>query len=198
MNYANYVHDVLIVSGSEKGRIYFKNILLDSNYTFNIRVLSDSYEARRQLLNNNFEIIIVNSPLADESGINFAKQASSSNAIVLYVVKSEAFDDIITKAEENNIFVVSKPLNKNLFYQTLNNAIIFLEKKKEYELEIDKLKNKLEEMRLVSKAKCLLIEHKHISEEDAHKYIEKRAMDTRDKKINIAMDVIKSYSYLTK
>ena len=196
MNYASYVHDVLIVSGSEKGRIYFKNILLDSNFTFNIHVLSDSYEARRQLLNNKFEIIIVNSPLLDESGLNFAIHAkTNSNSIVIYVVKAEAFDDVINKALENNILIIGKPLNKALFYQTLNNVLILEQRKREYENEIDKLKNKLEETRLVSKAKCLLVEHKHITEEDAHKYIEKKAMDSRDKKINIAIEIIRSYTY---
>ena len=52
MAFDSYVHNVLIVSGSEKGRYYFKNILLDCHYTFNTRILSDSLEARRLLLNN--------------------------------------------------------------------------------------------------------------------------------------------------
>lgn len=196
MAFDSYVHNVLIVSGSEKGRYYFKNILIDCHYTFNTRILSDSQEARRLLLNNEYDIVIINSPLADESGINLAIHTSErTNSIIIYVVKQENYDDCVEKLSDTNIMVISKPINKGLLYQSLNNAIILQNKRREYEKEIRKLKDRLEETRIVGQAKCMLIEHKHMTEEEAHKYIEKTAMDLRDKKINVALEIIRNYSY---
>ena len=39
----------------------------------------------------------------------------------------------------------------------------------------------------------LLIEHKHISEDEAHKYLEKRAMNLRKSKVKIASEIIEEY-----
>lgn len=196
MEFDSYIHNVLIVSGSDKGRYFFKNILLDCHYTFNTRVLADSQEARRIILNNDFDIIIINSPLADESGVNLAIHASeSTNSIVIYVVKQEKYDDCVASLSNTNIMVIAKPINKSILYQALNSAIILQNKRRAYEKEVKRLKEKLEETRIVGQAKCMLIEHMHITEEEAHRIIEKKAMDTRDKKINIAMEIIRNYSY---
>ena len=45
----------------------------------------------------------------------------------------------------------------------------------------------------MSQAKCCLIEYRDYTEEEAHKYIEKRAMDERRTKRDIAEDVIETY-----
>ena len=44
--------------------------------------------------------------------------------------------------------------------------------------ENDKLRDKIAQIRLVDRAKCYLIEHKGMSEAEAHRMIEKTAMDT--------------------
>ena len=56
-----------------------------------------------------------------------------------------------------------------------------------------KLKEKMEEIRLINRAKMLLMQNLSMTEENAHKYIEKEAMNRCVKKILIAEEVIKSY-----
>ncbi len=53
-----------------------------------------------------------------------------------------------------------------------------------------RLQDKLEELRLVDRAKCILIALEGMSEEEAHKYIEKNAMDMRMSKKQIAQKII--------
>ena len=51
----------------------------------------------------------------------------------------------------------------------------------------------MEEIKLISRAKLLLITKLSFSEDEAHRYIEKRAMDDCIKKSAVAMDIIKTY-----
>ena len=59
--------------------------------------------------------------------------------------------------------------------------------------ELDALQEKIAQVRLVSRAKCCLIEHEHLTEAEAHRYIEKQAMDTRRDRTEVAQEVLDSY-----
>ena len=52
---------------------------------------------------------------------------------------------------------------------------------------------KIEEIRLVNRAKWLLIECLGMKESDAHRYIEKQAMDLRISKSEMAENIIRTY-----
>ena len=56
-----------------------------------------------------------------------------------------------------------------------------------------KLKVKMEEIKLVNRAKMLLMQNMSMAEAEAHRFIEKEAMDTGQKKIAIAENIIKRY-----
>ena len=56
------------------------------------------------------------------------------------------------------------------------------------------LGEKMEEIRTVNRAKWLLIEHLKMTENDAHRYIEKQAMDRCVSKSEIAKSIISTYS----
>ena len=55
------------------------------------------------------------------------------------------------------------------------------------------LQEKLAQVRLVSRAKCCLIELGHMTEAEAHRYIEKKAMDTRRDRAEVAQEILDSY-----
>ena len=56
--------------------------------------------------------------------------------------------------------------------------------------QTSKLKQKMEEIRVISRAKMILMQTKAFTEEEAHHYIEKEAMNTCRKKIEIAKEII--------
>ena len=56
------------------------------------------------------------------------------------------------------------------------------------------VEDKIEEIRLVNRAKWLLIECLHMTEADAQRYIEKQSMDQRITKRRAAENIIKTYS----
>lgn len=46
---------------------------------------------------------------------------------------------------------------------------------------------------MVDRAKCLLIQYRGLTEEQAHRAIEKQAMDTRQTRVAVAQTVIDHY-----
>ena len=61
------------------------------------------------------------------------------------------------------------------------------------EEENQKLRHMVEDMKIINRAKFLLITCLNMSEEQAHRYLEKQAMDLRVSKVQVAMQVIKTY-----
>ena len=59
--------------------------------------------------------------------------------------------------------------------------------------ETASLKRKLDDTRIVTRAKLLLMSRLKMSEAEAHRYIEKTAMDTGSKRREVAESIIRTY-----
>ena len=55
------------------------------------------------------------------------------------------------------------------------------------------MEEKMVEIRIVNRAKCLLIEQLRMTEEEAHRYIEKQAMDRCVTKRTVAENILSTY-----
>ena len=64
---------------------------------------------------------------------------------------------------------------------------------RELEGENERLRAALDTAKLVGRAKCALVLHAGMSEETAHRYIEKRAMDRRVSNREIALEILDMY-----
>lgn len=51
-------------------------------------------------------------------------------------------------------------------------------------------RHKLEEIKIISKAKILLVQKKNMTEDEAHKYIGKSAMDSGISRVKVALEII--------
>ena len=148
--------------------------------------------AKRKLLERNYDLIIVNSPLPDETGINFAVDSCrKGNTVSLLIIKDEDFDEIHSRVASQGVFVLTKPLNQAI----LEKSIKWLESARErirvLESKQATVEEKMEEIRLINKAKWFLIEQKKMSEAEAHHFIEKQAMNNSASKRDIAEKIIK-------
>ncbi len=68
------------------------------------------------------------------------------------------------------------------------------ERLRQFEQKSLSIKEKMAEIRLVNKAKWILISELKMNEPDAHRYIEKQAMDRCVTKQTIAEEIIKTYT----
>ena len=109
-------------------------------------------------------------------------------------MKSELSDSVSERVEQDGVFVVTKPISRPMFYQSLH--LVNSSRMRVYNLQKEnhRLRRQMEDMRLISRAKCLLIAEKHMSEDEAHSYIEKQAMNYRQTKRDIAEEIIRSFT----
>ena len=157
-------------------------------------VASSCSEARRKLIENNVDLILINAPLADEFGHEFASYVcESTTAGVLMLVKAELAESVSERVEQEGVFVITKPISRAVFYQTLH--LVHASHMRVYTLQKEnrRLRRQMEDLRVINRAKCLLIAEAHMSEQEAHAYIEKRAMDQRETKRDTAEDIIRSF-----
>ena len=95
---------------------------------------------------------------------------------------------------EYGVFTLSKPTSKSTMEIALKWMISSKERLRQIEKKSSSLEDKMTEIRLVNRAKWLLIGELTMSEPDAHRYIEKQAMNNGVTKREIAENIIKTYS----
>jgi len=187
------VFSVLLVSAGEKFNDSLISLLPESEYSPR-RIEKDITSARRAILDRNYDIVIVNSPLPDEFGGNFAIDiASDTNSGVLLFVKNDIYDEVSVKVEDYGVMVVGKPATKASIRQSLALLTAMRTRLLKMERKTETFEEKMNEIRLVNHAKWLLIENESLREDDAHKFIEQNAMKSRKTRREIAEEIINKY-----
>jgi len=185
---------VLIVSCNDKNIALFSETL-NAASSNQITIIHSAGEARRLLHEKDFDIIIIDAPLSDESGENFARYAAvKGQSQVILAVNSEHFNAVCAVCQEDGILTISKPVDKNIFWFVLSLAKSVSCKIKRMRDENIKLKQKIEDIRIIDRAKCLLISYLNLTEQESHRFIEKQAMDLRSTKRAIAEEILKTYA----
>ncbi|MEA4823290.1 MAG: ANTAR domain-containing protein [Clostridiaceae bacterium] len=185
---------VLIVSSGEKSVAGLLELLSSHTHFSEIVTATDSGMARRVFLERDFDLCVVNTPLPDEFGDRLARYIAHDGVCqVILLVRAELADDVAVKVEDDGVLTIPKPVNRTLFWNTLKLAAAVNAKLSRIKAENDRLLQKIEDNRLVDRAKCLLVQHLGMSEPDAHRYIEKQAMDSRVPRVRVAEDILKTY-----
>ena len=187
------MESALIISNTEKSFNLISEALKAASVK-QIATLQSCGEARRLLLERDFDLVIVNAPLSDESGESLSRYiASKETSQVILIVKNEYFDAISAICEGDGVLTVSKPVNKAVFWSALMLAKSAQSRIKKIQIENAELKQKIEDIRIVDRAKWTLVSYINMSEKEAHRYIEKKAMDLRTTKRAIAEGILKTY-----
>ena len=146
------------------------------------------------MVERDFDLVLISAPLKDETGERLARQVAGNGvAQVILVVGAEYFDAISAVCESDGVLVVSKPLNRAVFWSALTLAKSAQSRVLKMKEENRKLKKTIEDIRFIDRAKYLLISHLQMSEQDAHRYIEKQAMDLRISRREVAERILKTY-----
>lgn len=184
---------VLIVSNTEKSIAVFIDMLSQNSYD-EIVTVKNCGEARRLFVERDFDLCIINTPLPDEFGEKLAYTiVSNSICQVILVVRAQIYEEVTEKVEDLGIYTIAKPISKNIFWSALKLSNAAFHKMKQLKRENNKLHQKIHDIKFIDRAKWLLIEHMNLSEQEAHRYIEKQAMDQRLTKKEVAARVMKQY-----
>ena len=186
-------NSVLIVSSGPKVGALLTELLPPASFSPTCTVPTAG-EARRMLVDRHFDIAVINTPLPDDFGTQLAVGISEKQGCgVLLLVKAEIQEAVGLKVEDYGILTLPKPVSRQMVFQSMKLLAATRQKIRALEERTSSLQSKMEEIRLVNRAKLLLIEHLKMSEPEAHHYIEKRAMDTCVKRRAIAENIIKTY-----
>ena len=147
------------------------------------------------LAEKTFDFVIINAPLPDDIGTRFAiDTCTNKQSAVLLLVKNDIHAGIHDKVVEYGVFTLPKPTSKPTMIHALSWMESARERLRQFEKKSLSIKEKMAEIRLVNKAKWILISELSMSEPDAHRYIEKQAMDRCIAKRTIAEEIIKTYT----
>lgn len=183
---------VLIVSAVEKIYEYITEILPPGEFSPILRAASAG-EAKRMLVSDEADIVIINTPLPDEFGTELALDLSGGTAGVLLLVKNDYFDQVCYKVEREGVLTVGKPSSRQTLYGAVKLAAAMSARLAKMERKNKTLREKMADIRTVNRAKWLLIENLNMTEKDAHYYIEKQAMDMRLSCHEVAENIIRTY-----
>lgn len=193
MVFQEHTYSVLLVSSGDQ---FVKTIreLMPPTHFYPVNAVQSAGEARRMLLGTGADIVLINTPLPDEFGAQLAMDlCERSDAAVLLVVKSERYEDVYARVTERGVLTLPKPTSTQLVRQSLRALCAVRERLRRVGEKQATVEEKIQEIRLVNRAKWALIQCLGMTEQAAHRYIEKRAMDERISRREAAMQVLSVY-----
>lgn len=193
MSLKEHVYSVLVISAKENFNASLQSLLPESKYA-PVQMVSSVSLAKRVLLERSFDFVFINTPLPDDFGTRFAIEISGNKGtVILLLVRNEVYEEVCDKVTEYGILTLPKPASKQMVAHTLNFMAGIRERLRKLENKSLSMEEKMKEIRLVNRAKWVLIDELKMSEADAHRYIEKQAMDRCVSRREIAEEIISTY-----
>ena len=193
MEFTERRYSVLLVSSSPKFNESMLALLPESRF-YPVAAVSDVSSARRRLLESKYDIVIINAPLPDDFGARLALNiCDNSGTAVLLFVKAEHYPDINGRVSPFGVLVLPKPASSQTVSQSLQLLCGTRERLRRMEQKTASIEEKMEEIRIINRAKLLLMEQLKMTEKEAHRFIEKQAMDRCVTRITIAQSILSTY-----
>ncbi len=194
MLFSGQTYSILVVSSAQKFNDAIAPMLPGSDY-YPATFVSNVAAARRELVARSYDFVIVNAPLPDDYGTRFAIDASAKpGTVVLLLVRSEVYEELTAKVTPQGVFTLAKPVPTQNLQLGLKWLASARERLRKLEQKASSVEEKMEEIRLVNRAKWILIEQLKMTEGDAHRHIEKQAMDRCVSRREIALGIIQTYT----
>lgn len=185
-------YKTLVVSSAMNFSRDLKTLFPKSMY--HVDTAKTAGEARRKLLEKDYDFVIVNAPLSDEFGTRLSiDMCADAKRIAMMFVSNDVFDEIYAKVSPMGVFVLKKPTSPSVAEQSLSMLCSARERLRRIEKKTQTLENKMKEIRIVNRAKWALIENEKMTEDEAHRLVEKTAMDAGITKKAAAQIIIEKY-----
>lgn len=191
MLYSDRTYSVLLVSASEAfNRSVYP--LLPASRFYPVTQISDLRSARECTPS---DLVIVNAPLPGGDSLSYCSALSeSSDSAVLLLVPQDHLQQAEEKMLPVGVMTLGKPLSSVLLIQALRALCAMHERLRSREQTLLTVEKTVEELKLVNRAKWLLISCLNMTEDEAHRYIGKLAMQQQRQKRDVAESIIRTYS----
>lgn len=184
-------YSVLLISASEKLNAAVLPLLPGSDF-WPVTTVNSLSRAKRLLLQQSFDLVLVNAPLPDGMGVDFAmKLCGETDAAVALLIRHELYEETNARALPSGVVVVSKPTNSQLLLQVIRGLCAMRERLRAMRDKQETVEEKMEEIRRMNQAKWLLIEREGLTEQEAHQKILRDAMERRISKRQAAEEILR-------
>ncbi|EGT4137622.1 response regulator [Clostridium perfringens] len=185
---------IVIVDDEPITRMDTREILEANGYDV-VGEASDGFEAIEVCKKYNPSLVLmdIDMPLLD--GIK-ASKVLTKEKLVGGIILLTAFEDkkYIEMAKEVGAFgYMIKPVNEKVFIPTVEMCLSKAEEFDELKKDYEKINNKLNDRKLIEKAKGILVKQLNSNENDAYNRIRKLSMDRRTTMAEIAKIIIVGY-----
>lgn len=179
--------NIIVLSDFENFKLNIRKIFspleLDSiHYSF----IDSIYSIKEAIENKKGDLVVINKASYTQDEVDYLL---SINSPIEFIVIIDAYFkyDILFKKFEQGIITLRRPVTVNKFIEVSKVCLLSIDKRKKHADE-----NELE-TRIIDFAKVLLIIYEKHTEDEAHKYIEKYAMELRIQIIKAAKNLISYY-----
>lgn len=183
----------LVISKTEKTLETLEELLREDGYAPCEKAISEQ-RAKELTQNDKFDLIVIDTPLSDSVGLDLSVyMTENTRAGVFILIGKEVSDKVDSKLRTKGIITLPKPMSRQIFRQSLKVWECSKTRIDGLEKENHELKLRVEEIKIIDRAKCVLMQCLAMSEPQAHRYLEKQAMDLRQSKMKVAEQVLNTY-----
>lgn len=187
------MNTALVIAGTEELELTIAQVLRNAGF-YDVTLTKSIEAAREYCRKKTPSIVFINMVQAKNIAVDFIKAIGEKSAVVVLVKEA-----LVEKAEEllvqTQALVLGKPITRQVLAQSVKIAAAISKKLEVAHRENQILKEKIEDLKLIDRAKCVLIANLKMDEKQAHRYMQKRAMDMRVSQRHIAEEILKAYEY---
>jgi len=141
--------------------------------------LTDGWAALRSIKTLLPDLVIADAELAGINGIKLAETIEEDDIAPVIVITDSYKEGLwINPSHPPKVAFIQRPITKAGLLQTIQLSLMSYHKQKQLKNEIKKLKEQLEDRKLIERAKGIIMDKYGISEKEAHRLLQKKSMDT--------------------
>ena len=184
---------LLLITVSQETAARFARLLPAERFAPEYSVCSE-HEAEYILDEGRHDVILID----DSVSMNRAEALASFAAgrgvsSVLLLASPENYSHAASLAQRYGFMALPSPVEPDMLRQSLGMMAAASARIRELENKAQGLEEKMEEMRLIGRAKLILVQRFQMTEKDAHRFIEKNAMDRCVSRRTVAERIIRTY-----
>ena len=137
---------VLLVCDSNKAIEFCRDILKKHGYP-DVFVCKNGSEAKRRLLEHDYDFVVINSPLRMESAETVSIEIAEKNVCqVILLIKNEYFDEVHAHTRDAGVITVGKPVHSRELAMAVDFSYIAGARIRMMQNENKKLQKKINEI----------------------------------------------------
>lgn len=168
-----------------------REMLEDAEHTV-VGVGSDGVEALDLVKEKKPDLVILDVKMPRLDGIQTAKMIAHDNAAPVVLLTAFGDEDIIEKAKKSMVFgYVMKPVDERNLFPAIQIAVSQFRQKSEIVDRVKDMEREFAARKIIDRAKGLLMDYYHISEEDAYRRMQQTSMKRGIALADVAQKIVK-------